>query len=389
MNIDKIRFIDYYVGIPLIQFFRPFKRLIKKNFSRNIRKILLIKFFGLGNIVLSSPVFFLLKKFFPYAEIHYLTLKENIEILRCYSDYIDKIKYIDINNITFSTLSLIKDLRNENYDVIIDLDQFSRYSALLTFLINKSKSIGFKTKDAYRHYLYDIQIPYTGTKHVTEEFVNLLKGLGIDRNKLQEKIKLLPLKVPKNFRDRVKKFLKKYNLIDKTIIGIHPGTSENAPQRQWPYFKELIEKLLLETNYNIVITAGPKEYEKSENLIKNLKLNQSFKKRVIISKEISLLELPELIKYFSVYISNDTGPLHIAAAQKVFVIGLYGPNTPKLYGPYTDKCYVFYKSLPCSPCITNFNNKKTTCKNPICMKKISVNEVFLKILEVLKNKNEK
>jgi len=381
MDIDKIRIIDYYIGIPIIQFLRLFK-IKKKELKNKPKKILLIKFFGIGNLVMSSPVFYHIKNKYPNAEIHYLTLKNNEDVLKCYKKYVDKIKYIDIkDNIILATLKLINDLRKENYDVIIDLDQFSRYSAIISFLINKNFSIGFKTRGAYRHYLYDHIIEYMGNKHIVEEFLDLLEPLGIKPNK---NIKLIPLETDNTSKKKVDEFLTKHGFIDKKIIGIHTGTSENAPQRKWPYFKELIEKILLETDCYIVLTAGPKEYSECDNLINSLNVDEKYKERIIVSKGISLKELPELIKRFVLYISNDTGPLHIAAAQGVFVIGLYGPNTPKLYGPYTKNCYVFYKNLPCSPCITNFNNKKTTCKNPICMKKISVDEVFNKILECLK-----
>ena len=381
MDIDKIRIIDYYIGIPIIQFLRLFK-IKKKELKNKPKKILLIKFFGIGNLVMSSPVFYHIKNKYTNAEIHYLTLKNNEDVLKCYKKYVDKIKYIDIkDNIILATLKLINDLRKENYDVIIDLDQFSRYSAIISFLINKNFSIGFKTRGAYRHYLYDHIIEYMGNKHIVEEFLDLLEPLGIKPNK---NIKLIPLETDNTSKKKVDEFLTKHGFIDKKIIGIHTGTSENAPQRKWPYFKELIEKILLETDCYIVLTAGPKEYSECDNLINSLNVDEKYKERIIVSKGISLKELPELIKRFVLYISNDTGPLHIAAAQGVFVIGLYGPNTPKLYGPYTKNCYVFYKNLPCSPCITNFNNKKTTCKNPICMKKISVDEVFNKILECLK-----
>ncbi len=381
MDIDKIRIIDYYIGIPIIQFLRLFK-IKKKELKNKPKKILLIKFFGIGNLVMSSPVFYHIKNKYPNAEIHYLTLKNNEDVLKCYKKYVDKIKYIDIkDNIILATLKLINDLRKENYDVIIDLDQFSRYSAIISFLINKNFSIGFKTRGSYRHYLYDHIIEYMGNKHIVEEFLDLLEPLGIKPNK---NIKLIPLETDNTSKKKVDEFLTKHGFIDKKIIGIHTGTSENAPQRKWPYFKELIEKILLETDCYIVLTAGPKEYSECDNLINSLNVDEKYKERIIVSKGISLKELPELIKRFVLYISNDTGPLHIAAAQGVFVIGLYGPNTPKLYGPYTKNCYVFYKNLPCSPCITNFNNKKTTCKNPICMKKISVDEVFNKILECLK-----
>ena len=83
-----------------------------------------------------------------------------------------------------------------------------------------------------------------------------------------------------------------------------------------------------------------------------------------------------MISFCDYYVSSDTGPIHIAAAQGVHCIGLYGPNTPVVYGPYTKDKTIFYTKLACSPCMTNLNLKETKCKNNLCMQKIRVEDVF-------------
>jgi ADP-heptose:LPS heptosyltransferase len=92
---------------------------------------------------------------------------------------------------------------------------------------------------------------------------------------------------------------------------------------------------------------------------------------------ISLLKLSDLV------VSADTAPVHLASCLSVPIVGLYGPNTPFLYGPWGDNNIWFYKKLDCSPCITNYNAKINRCRHPegegACMRKISVDEVFLAI----------
>lgn len=374
MNLKLIRIIDYYLGIIFIKILFIFKNHKKTTKNVEVKKILLIKFFGFGNLIMSSPILKELKNKYPKSDIDYLTLKNNKGILEGYPNFLNKIHYLDIGGISLinNSIKLLTKLRKK-YDLIIDLDQFARYSAIITFLLNPKISIGYNTKNAERHYLYDYKVKYKANKHVVEEFNNLLIPLGIKQNK---NLFLIKLKTDNIIKKKVNQWLKQNRIYDNKIIGIHTGTSNNATQRKWPYFKELIEIILKKTQFKIILTASPSEYEECGKLIHRLKVNKNLLKNIKISKGINLRELPELINNMDLFISNDTGPLHLAAAQKIKVIGLYGPNTPHLYGPYTKNKVIFYKKLKCSPCITNFNNKDHNCKNPICMKKISIKEVY-------------
>jgi len=93
-----------------------------------------------------------------------------------------------------------------------------------------------------------------------------------------------------------------------------------------------------------------------------------------------VVEFISLVKIAGLVISADTAPVHIASALSIPVVAMYGPNTPDLYGPWGGKSLVFYKKLPCSPCITNYNAKMNICRHPkgrgYCMRSISAEEVF-------------
>ena len=381
MNLKLVRILDYYAGIPVIQFLRIF-RLFRKYNKPKPKKILIMKFFGIGNLVMSSPILYSIKKKFPEAKIHYLTLNSNRGILECYKEYVSKPVYLDIGNINFpiATLRLLFGLRREKYDILLDLDQFSRYSAIVSFLLKPKFSIGYKTKGAMRHYLYDSTVKYLGDKHVAEEFLNPLLQFGI---KPEARIRLLPLKTTAEAKNKLEKWLLENKLKNKKLIGMHTGVGENAPQKKWPFFRQLIEKILKNTDCCIVLTAGPAEYNDCDKLISKLAVSSIFKERVKVTKGIKLDELPFLMEQFKIFISNDTGPLHMAAAQGIYVIGLYGPATPKVYGPHTQKKQIFYKPLKCSPCITNFNNKETKCDFNRCMRLIQADDVFDAVMRLL------
>jgi len=78
-------------------------------------------------------------------------------------------------------------------------------------------------------------------------------------------------------------------------------------------------------------------------------------------------------------VCSDTGPVHMAAALRVPAVAFYGPNDPRLYGPVGALHAILYKGLPCSPCITNFNDKTTRCPHGNCIQTITVEETYLAI----------
>lgn len=87
-------------------------------------------------------------------------------------------------------------------------------------------------------------------------------------------------------------------------------------------------------------------------------------------------------------VSNDTGPVHLAAAVRTPVVAFYGPNTPRLYGPLGDDHRALYRPLPCSPCLTNQNGKSSRCQLPLCIRRIAVDEAWLAVHELLARRFE-
>jgi ADP-heptose:LPS heptosyltransferase len=95
--------------------------------------------------------------------------------------------------------------------------------------------------------------------------------------------------------------------------------------------------------------------------------------------KFKLGEFMALIRSSNLVVSNDTAPIHIASYMHRPSVAIFGPNTPALYGPINNQSIVFYKPLPCSPCLSNLTTKTSDCRNPLCMSSISVEEVFRQI----------
>jgi ADP-heptose:LPS heptosyltransferase len=83
-------------------------------------------------------------------------------------------------------------------------------------------------------------------------------------------------------------------------------------------------------------------------------------------------------------VTNDSGPAHFATLTKIKVITLFGPETPVLFGANTPQSNIIYKNIPCSPCVSAYNNRQSTCKDNICIQRISVDEVYNLLCELCK-----
>jgi len=385
MDMQLIKYIDRYIGISFCYLLRlfvfPYSKIRKQE---KIKKILLIKFSGFGNLVLALPSIRAIRKKYPDAEIVFLTHNTNKTIVEK-DPSINKIITFDIENMSntfIGIFKLISKLKKENFDLIFDFEQFSRFSAIISFLSNAGLRVGFNTKGQGREMLYNIKVLYNNNQHTSKTFADLASIMGAKVDFSDSRIFII-----KKDKEKVNQFFKKHRIKRNDIlIGIHPGCGINNPQRKWP--KEKFAKLadfLIEDYKARIFFTGSNSEKKLIGEIQSMMKNNSLD----TSGMLNLRELSEIISRCRIFFSNDTGPLHLASAMKIPVAAFFGPNTPLLYGPLGKNNLIFYKNLPCSPCTTNFNEKTTKCKHFKCIKNITLKEVLDKIKssEVLEKYN--
>lgn len=381
INLRLTRALDKYLGIFLCYFFIYLNKLVALWTHRvgedQINKILMIKFFGIGNLVMLLPTIKAIRERYPEARIDMFTLFQNKEVLQNNS-FINNTYFITNKNFisfAFEYLANVIKLRKEKYDLILDFEQFAKTSTVFGLMIGGRERVGFDTPGQNRGIGYTKKVAYLDYKHMVETFFRIAKGAGIEKADLS----LLKLDISDEEQKRTEQFLKdKHVEKDDTIIGIHMGSGINMmTQRRWENdkFARLADRLIDKYKIKIIFTgAGVDEAELVEHtlaMMKNSVINAANK--------LTLKELAALIERSCFFISNDTAPVHIASAMGTPVVGFYGPNTPYLYGPRGKNDLVFYRDLFCSPCITNYNSKISKCNNPICIEDISVEEVFERI----------
>jgi len=378
INLRLTRALDKYLGIFLCYFLIYLNKLIALGAHRaengQVKKILMIKFVGIGNLVMILPTIKAIRKRYPDARIDMFTLVQNKEVLQNNS-FINNTYFITNRNLysfVFEYVAHAIRLRREKYDLILDFEQFAKTSTVFGLMIGGRERIGFDTPGQGRGIGYTKKVAYLDYKHMVETFFRIAKGAGVEKADLSP----LKLNITDEERKRTEQFLKDNHVEkDDIFIGIHMGSGINMmTQRRWENdkFARLADQLIDKYRIKIIFTgAGDDEAElvgHTLTMMKNSVINAANK--------LTLKELAVLIEKSCFFISNDTAPIHIASAMGTPVVGFYGPNTPYLYGPRGGNDLVFYRDLFCSPCITNYNSKISRCEHPICMEGISVEAVF-------------
>lgn len=328
-----------------------------------MKKILIILLAGLGDMVLVSPALRALRSKFPDSEIDLLILAENEELGRnC--PYVND---VFVFNRSFSCKSFFKSietilrLRKKFFDIAINL--YTLYTIpgafkiwAMLFLIDPKQTLGRNTNG--KGFFYDLKIEDSlgSKKHQVECMLAVVKILGAEDEDRQ-----LEVWYSKDKEASVMKFLSAQGITDKDIIiGINPGASRNI--QCWPVekFAALSELIINKYHAKIIITGNKQE----------LKLAEEIKKRVgqsviITSGIFDLSELTSLIKLCRIYITNDTGPMHIANALGVPLVVLEGGDPETTYPFIKDKVSLVRKEIDCRPCYGTKCRRQLLCLESI------------------------
>ena len=340
---------------------------MKKVKFDKIHKILVIKPAAIGDVLLSTPVMENLRYRFPDAEINFLTQKYCKEALTG-NPFISRI--LTYNLEWDSGWFIIKKIRKQRYDMVIDLFCNPR-TAMITFLSKARYKVGFRFRG--RSYAYNIKIKRRSNEvHNVDFNLDALRILGLE----------IISSVPKYYineihREFADNFFIENNLNGSTVIGINPAGT--WPTKVWypEKFSELINSF--DDGYNFVLFWGNESEKKIADKIKN-----DSKKKVVLIPAVNLKYMGAIAEKCNVFLTNDTGPMHIASALGVNVVAIFGPTNPKLQGPLNSNSIVVRnESLECLGCnLTRIEDCRYQHK---CMRELSVISVRTAILSLLKS----
>ena len=334
---------------------------MKTPFKTDETRIFILKPSALGDIVQALPLLASLRKSFPGRYIAW-GVKEK------FSELLEKHPYLD-EVIVWKERGFWKfviEIRRRKFDIVLDLQGLFR-TGLVTYLSKAPQRWGFSKEEAKEHQFMflNIRIP-TKSTHIVEKYLDFAEHLQADR--------IIEFLIPEkeSAREYIGQYLQRINILpdDKLIALIQSTGWENKtwkPER----FAQLGRLLSLKENWKVIVIWGLGESEKQ----KAQAINRIAANKLLIAPQTTISQLVSLLKRCSMAIGGDTGPLHLAAALGLPVVGLYGPTPPSRNEPCTQKKEIIYHNLPCSPCW------KRTCKNKAneCMDFIQVEEVMQRI----------
>jgi len=255
-------------------------------------------------------------------------------------------------------IKFIQSLRNRKFHIGIIMQSRSYHAALIVYLSRIPQRIG------YSHSLRNLLLTKTikspsGPIHDVDKFLNIVLSLGVRPGRKEI---YLPLnREADQWADR---FLEKEGVKPgELMIGINPGAFKQAKRWPEPRYAQLCDALIGEFKAKVIIFQGPGE---NEVIGKVLGL---MKGEAIIAKA-GIKELAAISRRCRLFIGNDTGPTHVAAASGTPVVALFGPADPERSRPWGRGHVVIRKDLPCSPCT------RKICQTQTCMESITIEEVL-------------
>lgn len=329
------------------------------------RKMLIVKPSSLGDVVHSLPFLNAMKRCFPKAEIHWVIAK-GLEGLLEGHPMVDRLVIInkdlwkDLSR-TGSTLKEIRELYRqlgrEKYDVVVDLQGLLR-SGLITHATHAELRIGFSAAREGSRLFYTKKVKTDRDMHAVDRYLKVAAALGCDAD---EKVFPLPPADPAGH-------------IAARTAGIGPYVvlvpGARWKTKIWP--AESFGKVAAMLPLRSVIVGS-----RADRAIADDVMAHSGGRAISVVGETSLKELIDVMRAAQAVITNDSGPMHIAAALNVPVVALFGPTSPLKTGPYGSGHVVLQSKAACVPCF------KRDCRDMRCMKDLTPEAVYHEALRVL------
>lgn len=338
------------------------------------RRILGIKFYGLGNIAMILPTLEAMKKDDPELEIDFLTLPGNISLLE-QSGLVSRFLTVEVSSMgdfLASAAALYGALRSGEYDAVLDFEQFMKLSGIFAFATGAPTRVGFDTDGQDRGWLYSHRVAYADTDHMADIFMRLAMPFGRA---------ILPaprVQISIDPNDRTTALASAGVGEGEGLVAMHVGTGPNYGKvalKRWEVarFAQLADHLIETRGVRIVFTGvGDEEAALVREALGAMKHASRARS---LCDVLSIGELTALIDACTFVVSNDTSVMHLTGLVDTPVVAVFGATEPRNYGPRGASDLVFYKGLFCSPCLSNYNLKMSRCVNPVCMRQIEVDEV--------------
>lgn len=351
-----------------------------------MKKILVFPLYGIGDVLMSTPAVRNLKEQLD-CEITYLHMfKTTYDILLNNPFVKENIFFPFLEASRAEGIRFLLQFRGK-FDCSINFYPSNRRDYnLAAYLVGSRLRTGHRylIRDiAELNFLKNMTVREDDSLHNVEEDLILLDFLGI------EKRKTYPLDYFATVEERheAEKWLKERRAEARMLIGFHPGASafKNHSRKKWPQssFAALIDNLSSELKDSIFLLFGGAEERDLRRAIISLVRDRE---RVLSVESLSIRQAAALMMNCCLFVSNDSGPMHMAAAARVPTVAVFGPTNPKWVRPWGVPHRVVRTGVPCSPCF-RYSPKPLRCvsnRDFACLRDITVEAVCEACLELLR-----
>jgi len=398
VKVSTMRKIDRWLGVPACFFLTVVHKLFKlftfwrKAAPIEAKSILIVKLAEQGATVLADGAIRRAVKIFGKDNVYFIVFQTNRFILDV-MDIIPRGNVISIPDknifsIFGGTIRALLRARKIPIDAAVDFEFFARSSAILTFLSGAKIRVGLHGLGGgapYRGDLMTHRLNYNPHLHTSRMFEMMVEAANLPPQDMPRlNIEISESRGIKSRFEPDEEELNRFRAILENQAGtknysplilLNANASDLLPLRRWPVdrYVELAKKLLEKSpDVYIAFTGAPDETEHSQRLVREINSPRCFS----MTGKTTMRELLILYTLADALVTNDSGPAHFASLTDIEVITLFGPETPKLFGAQTPHSHIIHKDIPCSPCVSAYNNRYSVCKDNICLQRIQVQEVY-------------
>ncbi|MFO7865419.1 MAG: glycosyltransferase family 9 protein [Candidatus Aminicenantes bacterium] len=406
MNINLMRKIDKTLGVPMCACLSIWHRCWSWiPFSKPAsppRRILFIEMSEMGSMVLAYSMMMKAKSLFPHSKHYFLTFKNH----RCAVDILNVIpenQVVTIDPSTplkflLTTIGGLLALRRLHVDAAVDMELFSRFSAMLSYLSGARLRTGYfqyQQKGLYRGRFLTHPVQFNSHLHISRNLLALIKALAADPQEkpmLKTPVSDTEIQRPRFHASRKekdalqKKIKQDYTRLNgsETLVLLNPNAGDMVPLRRWPlpHYVQLARHILDHPETLILVTGTAGERPEAELLVGKINSPRCLN----FAGRTDFRELMVLYDISDILVTNDSGPAHFSTMTGIRSLVLFGPETPELYGPLSPRSRTFYSGYACSPCVSAFNHRLTPCRNNRCLQAVSADQVYREMRKWLPEK---
>jgi heptosyltransferase-2 len=340
------------------------------------KKILIRSANWVGDAVMSLPAINSVRLSFPRAEIFILAKPWVAEIFQK-NPVVDQVYFFQspgIHQGLRGKWRLARQLKEEGFELAILL-QNAFEAALISFLAGIPRRAGYNTDGRGFMLTHPVALRKEIEKgHQVDYYLEMVESLGFQRAK-----RIPSLQVSAERREEAGRMLQSFRLQEsQRVVGISPGATYGSAKQWYPErYAELADRIARNLGARILMFGSEGDKKVALQVRQNTRIPL-----IDLTGVTTLGQAMALISYCGLFITNDSGLMHVAAALGVPVIAIFGSTNPERTGPVGEVCRVVRKPIPCAPCL------KTECpEDRRCMGLISVDEVYEEVKTILSSKS--